>query len=121
MRGNLAFLHIRNYRCAFVVCVKLRWLLGCVRNLERVRWSFWRVRLSGVVVRWCGRLFGGRSSFPLFGELGGFWGIVETSVLRFVYIFRSVGGVLSVWEHRAVGGSSDGGVKGIPLNNTRFG
>ena len=46
---------------------------------------------------------------------------LKTSVLRFVYIFRSVGGVLSAWEHRAVGGSSDGGVKGIPLNNPRFG
>ena len=44
-----------------------------------------------------------------------------TSILRFVYIFCSVGGVLSVWEHRAVGGSSDGGVKGKPLNNPHFG
>ena len=35
-------------------------------------------------------------SFPHFGELGGFCGGIGTSVLRFVYIFRSVGGVLSV-------------------------
>ena len=67
-----------------------------------------------MVVRWS-------SSFPLFGKLGGFRGGVETSVLRFVYIFRLVGGVLSVWQHRAVGGASDGGVKGTPLNNPLFG
>ena len=80
------------------------------------------VAFVGMVELWARSVVcGGRSSFPLFGELGGFWGIVETSVLRFVYIFRSVGGVLSVWEHRAVGGSSDGGVKGIPLNNPLFG
>ena len=86
--------------------------LSCVRwNLERVRWWFHVVRWSGVV----------RSSFPLFGELGGFCRYCGTLILRFVYIFRSVGGVLSVWEHRAVGGSSDGGVKGKPLNNPRFG
>ena len=59
--------------------------------------------------------------FPHFGELGGFCGGVGTSVFAFVYIFRSVGRVLSVWQHRAVGGSSDGGVKGIPLNNPLFG
>ena len=46
---------------------------------------------------------------------------LETSVFAFVYIFRSVGGVLSVWQHRAVGGSSDGGVKGTPLNNPLLG
>ena len=42
-------------------------------------------------------------------------------LFAFVYIFRSVGGVLSAWQHRAVGGSSDGGVKGVPLNNPLFG
>ena len=67
-----------------------------------------------MVVRWS-------SSFPLFGELGGFCGVIGTSVLKFVYIFRSVGGVLSAMQHRAVGGASDGGVKGIPLNNPLFG
>ena len=68
--------------------------------------------------------FGGlwwSSSFPLFGELGGFCGVIGTFVFAFVYIFRSVGGVLSAMQHRAVGGSSDGGVKGTPLNNPRFG
>ena len=38
---------------------------------------------------------GGHPSFSLFGELGGFCGVVGTSVFAFVYIFRSVGGVLS--------------------------
>ena len=65
--------------------------------------------------------FGGHPSFPHFGELGGFCGVIGTSVLRFVYIFRYGGGVLSAWKHRAVGGSSDGGVKGTPLNNPLFG
>ena len=60
-------------------------------------------------------------SFPHFGELGGFCGVIGTSVFAFVYIFRSVGGVLSAWKHRTVGGSSDGGVKGIPLNNPLLG
>ena len=50
------------------------------------------------VVVSCRSVVGGsRVPFPLFGELGGFCGVVETSVLRFVYIFRSVGGVLSAW------------------------
>ena len=48
-------------------------------------------------------------------------GGVGTSVFAFVYIFRSVGGVLSAMQHRAVGGASDGGVKGTPLNNPLFG
>ena len=74
------------------------WLL-CVRwNFGRVRWLFWGVgwwfhvvRWSGVVVRWLVFL----SFIPLFGELGGFCGVIGTSVFAFVYIFRSVGGVLS--------------------------
>ena len=72
----------------------------------------------------CFGVFGGWCvcpSFPHFGELDGFCGVIGTSILRFIYIFRSVGGVLSAWEHRAVGGSSDGGVKGTPLNNPLFG
>ena len=56
----------------------------------RVRWWFHVVRWSGVVVR-------RSSSFPPFGELGGFCGVIGTSVFAFVYIFRSVGGVLSIW------------------------
>ena len=79
----------------------------------------------GVVWWWCFfRLFPPFQPFlpfPHFGKLGGFCGVIGTSVFAFVYIFRSVGGVLSAWEHRAVGGSSDGGVKGIPLNNPLFG
>ena len=66
---------------------------------------------------------GARSVVVLLFRISGtrcFCGVVETSVLRFVYIFRYGGGVLSVWQHRAVGGSSDGGVKGIPLNNPLF-
>ena len=60
-------------------------------------------------------------SFSAFRGTRWLCGGVGTSVFAFVYIFRYGGGVLSVWQHRAVGGSSDGGVKGIPLNNTRFG
>ena len=104
------------------VCIrdmwKLRWLSCVWWNLERVRGGRFGAFGGGFMS------FGGlwwSSSFPLFGELGGFCGVIGTSVLRFVYIFRSVGRVLSVWQHRAVGGSSDGGVKGIPLNNPLFG
>ena len=110
MCGNLACLHIRNFRCAFVVCVKLRGFCafggtsgafgGGFMSLGGRVWSFFFSAFRGT--RWL------------------FWGI-GTLIFAFVYIFRSVGGVLSAREHRAVGGSSDGGVKGIPLNNPHFG
>ena len=59
--------------------------------------------------------------FRFSGNSVAFVGVMKLRFFAFVYIFCSVGGVLSVWEHRAVGGSSDGGVKGIPLNDPRFG
>lgn len=52
--------------------------------------------------------------------LGTFVGAKELKggyYLRYVYIFRFGVGVLVVGRCRAVGGSSDGGVKGKPLNN----
>ena len=82
------------------------------------------LRARSVVVLGCSVVGCGRSVvifFSAFRELGGFCGVIGTSVLRFVYIFRSVGGVLSAMQHRAVGGSSDGGVKGTPLNNPLLG
>ena len=108
--GNLACLHIRNFRCAIAVCVKLRGL--------RAFGGTSRAFVGGFMS------FGGRVGCSV---VGGVWGTRwlyqcgETLFLRFVYIFCSVGGVLSAREHRAVGGSSDGGVKGNPLNNPRFG
>ena len=94
--------------------VELQWLSGWVWNLERVRWRLYVVRWSFRVVWWSFFFF-------VFRETQWLLSFLETSVFAFVYIFRSVGGVLSAWQHRAVGGSSDGGVKGIPLNNPLFG
>ena len=57
--------------------------------------------------------------FPLSFVLGAFVVGEELKmgdVLRFVYIFRFRFGVGAVLRCRAVGGSSDGGVKGKPLN-----
>ena len=121
VRGNLDCLHKRNFRCAFVVCVKLRGFRGFGGTSGAFGGGF--MSFGGRFVSFGGRVWslGGRSSFPLFGELGGFCRCCGTLILRFVYIFRSVGGVLLAREHRAVGGSSDGGVKGIPLNNPHFG
>ena len=92
--------------------------LLCVRwNFGRVRWSFRVIQWLWLVVRW----LWWSSFFSAFRETRWLLSCFETSVFAFVYIFRSVGGVLSAWQHRAVGGSSDGGVKGIPLNNPLFG
>ena len=100
---------------AFVRSVELR-----ARSVV-VLWCWVAVSCRSVVVL-CRSMVGcGRVPFPLFGELGGFCGVIGTSVFAFVYIFRYGGRVLSAWQHRAVGGSSDGGVKGIPLNNPHFG
>ena len=110
MRRNLARLHMRNFRCAFAVCVKLRGFcaLGGTSGA-----------LGGGIVSLGGR--GWSFFFSAFRGTRWLLSVIETSVFAFVYIFRSVGGVLSTWQHRAVGGSSDGGVKGIPLNNPLFG
>ena len=90
-RGNLARLHMRNFRCAFAVW----WNFGGFRAYGGTWGAFGSciVLLGGRFMSFGGR--GGRSSFPHFGELGGFCGGIETSVFAFVYIFRSVGGVLS--------------------------
>ena len=86
--------------------------LGARSVVGSCRWVVGWCRSVAVVVVWW---------LVECGELGGFCRCGGTSIFAFVYIFRSVSGVLSTWQHRAVGGSSDGGVKGIPLNNPRFG
>ena len=100
----------------------------CIRGLVELWWlrggcGTWSafgggcMSLGGcivMVVRWS-------FFFSAFRETRWLLSFLETSVFAFVYIFRSVGGVLSGGQHRAVGGSSDGGVKGIPLNNPLFG
>ena len=57
--------------------------------------------------------------FPHSCVFSAFVGVEELKrgdVLRFVYIFRFGFGGQTKTERRAVGGSSDGGVKGKPLN-----
>ena len=94
------------------------WWLSCVWwNLGRVRWLYRGVGWSFRVVRW----WVWSSFFSAFRETRWLLSCFETSFFAFVYISRSVGGVLSAWQHRAVGGASDGGVKGIPLNNPLLG
>ena len=109
MGGNLGF-------CGF------RGTSGCFRGIWKLERLVWAHRNLGL---WCGwKLRGGRVwSFFFSAFRGTRWLLsgIGTSILRFIYTFRSVGGVLSAWQHRAVGGSSDGGVKGIPLNNPHFG
>ena len=136
-RGNLGFYALRELRGTFRDRWKLRggflrvWKLGllahtklsvCIRGLREtsglscVGWNLERVRWWFHVVRWLWSFF-----FSAFRGTRWLCLCGKTSFFAFVYIFRSVGGVLSAWEHRAVGGSSDGGVKGIPLNNPHFG
>ena len=105
--GTLA--HTKLSVCNRSLC-ETSWLSGVWWNFGRVRWWLYVVRWSGVFVL----LFAFRETRWL---LSCCW----NSFFAFVYIFRSVGGVLSAWQHRAVGGSSDGGVKGIPLNNPLLG
>ena len=57
--------------------------------------------------------------FPHSCVFSAFVGVEELKrddILRFVYIFRFRFGVGAVLRCRAVGGASDGGVKGKPLN-----
>ena len=61
--------------------------------------------------------------FPHSCVFSAFVGVEELKrddVLRFVYIFRFGFGGQTKTERRAVGGSSDGGVKGKPLNKPRM-
>ena len=62
--GNLASLHIRNFRCAFAVCVKLRGFCPFGGTSGAFGGGFMS--------------FGVRSSFPHFGKLGGFCRVVGT-------------------------------------------
>ena len=94
------------------VCIRgLRetsWLL-CVRwNLERVRWRFH-------VVRWWVWSFGGRSSFPLFGKLGGFCRALKP---RFLHLFTYPARLVGCFRHGSIGrsgGLPTEGLRGYPL------
>ena len=84
------------------VCIRglcgTSWILRVWWNFGRVRWWYSVVGWSCVVGRCVvGRCVWWSFFFSAFRETRWLlWGI-ETYVLRFVYIFRSVGGVLSVW------------------------
>ena len=111
---------MRNFGCAIVVYVELRGdfreTSGCFLGL-----------LCGVVWLVCPCLrflsFLLFLPFPHSCVLGAFVGVEELKrddILRFVYIFRFGFGEHTKTERRAVGGSSDGGVKGKPLNKPRM-
>ena len=90
--------YLRNFGVYFVVWVWWVWCVCCLPFLP----------------------FQCVQPFRLSCILGTFVGVKELKgggYLRFVYIFRFGVGAFAVCRCRAVGGSSDGGVKGKPLNN----
>ena len=103
--GNLSLLHMRNLECAIALFAKLR--------VYFIVWG-WRVRWLAFLPFQCVQPF--RHSC-IWGTFVGVKELKRDDILMFVYIFRLSVGVFAVWRCRAVGGASDGGVKGKPLNN----
>ena len=99
---------------------------GCFRKLRvlfGVVWAVGRCVCMVCVLCSCFLSFLPFLPFPHSCVFSAFVGVEELKrddVLRFVYIFRFGFGGQTKTEHRAVGGSSDGGVKGKPLNKPRM-
>ena len=110
-RWKLGSMHMRNLERAIAVFAKLR---GCPWKLRVL------FRCMGVVCALVAfSFYSSLSFFSAFVHLGNFCrgeGTQNSAFLGFVYIFRSRVRVGAVGRCRAVGGSSDGGVKGNPLN-----
>ena len=115
MCGNLACLHIRNFRCAFVVCVKLRGF--CAFGGTSGAFGGRIGLLGGGFMSFGGRLVvvGGHLLFRFSGNLVAF---VVLSKLRFLHLFtysaRLVGCFLQGSIGRS-GGLPTEGLRGYPL------
>ena len=100
-RGNLAFLHIRNFRCAFVLCVKLRGFCA----------------FGGTSGAFGGRVwsFGGHLLFRFSGNSVAFRVL---SGLLFLHLFTYSARLVGCFRHGSIGrsgGLPTEGLRGYPL------